>query len=188
MSLLSPSGGLLLGPMKTPRLSAVLSADMEPQMPSEPHSAGLQAASNTAGSMSSPGTAHAGSKRTYSAARLDDRCTEICENAQGKKPCSMPPGARSADSTGVPAAAVLQPATTLFHISETSCKGHQADCQLLACMSTTGTYMCPKCPSSQSPRLKSFALLVVPCSCGHEQPQPRRRAESGSSAAVAAHH
>jgi hypothetical protein len=91
MSLLSPSGGFLMGPMKTPRLarlSAILSADMEPQMPQEPAPTDMPAGNTSLPSQAdlfSPITAHAGTDRTHSAAKFDDRCTEICEAAQGER-------------------------------------------------------------------------------------------------------
>jgi hypothetical protein len=74
-----------MGPMRTPRLSAILSADMERQAPQDPASGSLAAAGSTkAGSMFSPDAVHAGNKRSLSSARFEDRCTEICEAAQGK--------------------------------------------------------------------------------------------------------
>lgn len=68
-----------MGPMRTPRLSAILSADMEPQAPQDPASG-----STKAGSMFSPDMVHAGNKRSLTSARFEDRCTEICEAAQGE--------------------------------------------------------------------------------------------------------
>lgn len=79
MALLSPTGGFLLGPMKTPRFSGILSADMEPQAPQDTPAAGLGSARA------------AGVKRSYGAATLDreaDRCTEVCEAAQGRRAAS----------------------------------------------------------------------------------------------------
>lgn len=86
MSLLSPSGGLgvFMGPMKTPRFSAILSADMEPQVPQDAPASGA-AGSSKAGSMFTPDAVVAGSKRTF-----EDRCTEVCETAQGKHGTAMP--------------------------------------------------------------------------------------------------
>jgi hypothetical protein len=74
-----------MGPMRTPRLSAILSADMEPQAPQDPASGSLAASGSTkAGSMFSPDAVHAGNKRSLTNARFEDRCTEICEAAQGE--------------------------------------------------------------------------------------------------------
>lgn len=86
MSLLSPSGGLgvFMGPLKTPRFSAILSADMEPQAPRDAPTSGA-AGSNKAGSMFSPDAIVAGNKRTF-----EDRCTEICEIAQGEHGTALP--------------------------------------------------------------------------------------------------
>lgn len=88
ISLLSPTGSLFMGPMKTPRLSAILSADMEPQAPQD-----AAGSAGAAGGMWSPvagdmrlshGAVNpAGGKQSISAARFDDRCTEVCEAAQG---------------------------------------------------------------------------------------------------------
>jgi hypothetical protein len=88
MSLLSPSGGFLMGPLKTPRLarlSTILSADMEPQMPQEPAPTDAPAGNTGLAGLFGPNMAHAGTKRTHSEAKFDDECTEICEAAQGEQ-------------------------------------------------------------------------------------------------------
>ena len=78
-----------MGPMKMPRLSAILSADMEPQAPQEaptPAAAGAAAGpwSSAGGEQLSGTTARAGAAWSQAAARFDDRCTEVCEAAQGE--------------------------------------------------------------------------------------------------------
>lgn len=163
MSLLSPSGGFFVGPMRTPRFSAVLAADMEPQEPQSAHTAAGAGAAGVgsvkAAGVCSSGTALAGSKR-----RFDDQCTEVCETAQGER-------------GGLQHTTSLHCGVNLLCQSSSRLQLVKANCRCRCRWTSIAAQSLLHCTRS---------ALVTTCSGGHEQSNSGRRAQRRSPAAVAA--